>query len=98
MSVTVHHIIKAPIISEESQIQSAKANHYTFRVASKATKGEIREAVEALFPQVKVVSVNTMNYTGKKKRQFGANRRVGRRPNWKKAIVTLRQGDVIELI
>ena len=97
MSVDAHHIIKSPIITEESQIQTAKGNQYTFRVDSKANKIQIRHAGEDVFPDVKVVRVNTMNYEGKMRRQFGS-RQVGRRSNWKKAIVTLRDGDKIDLI
>ena len=61
---------------------------YTFKVNPKANKIEIRQAVEAIFDDVKVKAVNTMNYDGKKKRMRTS---VGRRPNWKKAIVTLKE-------
>lgn len=97
MSVEAHKIVKAPVISEESQIQLAKSNQYTFRVSPKANKSQIREAIESIFPKVKVVSVNTMNCMGKQKQVTGT-RRTGRRPDWKKAVVTLRPGDTIELI
>lgn len=97
MSLAPHHIIKRPVITEESQIQLGKGNQYTFRVEAKANKAQIRDAVEALFPNVKVLRVNTMNYEGKIRRQFGT-RLAGQRSRWKKAIVTLRPGDKIELI
>lgn len=97
MSVPAHQILIAPIITEESQIQSVKSNQYTFRVKPGANKHQIREAIESVFPGVRVVRVNTMNYEGKTRRQFGS-RRVGRRPDWKKAVITLRDGDKIELI
>ncbi len=97
MSLDPHFIIQRPLITEESQIQLSKGGQYTFRVNPKANKVEIREAVEALFPNVKVVRVNTMNYDGKMRRQF-TSRTAGRRSHWKKAIVTLRPGDKIELI
>jgi large subunit ribosomal protein L23 len=90
-------IIKAPIVTEESQIQTGKANQYTFKVSPSANKKQIAEAVEALKPGIKVTSVNTMNYTGKIRRQPGT-RNVGKKRNWKKAIVTLRAGDTIDLI
>jgi len=96
MSIDAHHVIKSPIITEESQIQQSKANQYTFRVSAEANKAEIRDAVEDFF-DVKVLRVNTMNYQGKLRRQFGS-RSTGRRTNWKKAIVTLRAGDKIDLI
>lgn len=77
-------IIIKPIITEKSNdgIQTGK---YTFKVSKKATKIQIANAVQALFG-VKVLNVNTMIVKGKEKR-MGAN--YGRRPDWKKAIVTI---------
>ncbi|MBI3118045.1 MAG: 50S ribosomal protein L23 [Candidatus Hydrogenedentes bacterium] len=97
MSMEPHHVVKCPIITEESQIQTGKANQYTFRVNPRANKKQIREALEAIFPNVRVIRVNTMNYQGKMRRQF-VSRTAGRKGSWKKAIVTLRDGDHIELI
>jgi large subunit ribosomal protein L23 len=88
------YIVKRPIITEESTIQQQTRNQYVFQVDPRANKHQIRDAVELMF-QVKVMSVNTMNYVGKQRRR---GRTVGRRPHWKKAVVTLRQGDVIDLI
>lgn len=97
MSVRPYQIIKAPILSEESQIQQQKGPQYTFKVVPSANKIQIRDAVEALFPNIRVVRVNTMNYRGKTRRQL-MTRKTGRVSNWKKAIVTLRDGDSIDLI
>ena len=97
MKLAPHQIIKRPIITEESQIQQAKANQYTFSVHPAANKLQIRDAIEAIFPDVKVVSVNTMNLQGKVRRQMGS-RKVGRCAKRKKALITLRAGDVIDLI
>jgi len=99
MSLQTHQIIQKPLITEESQIQATKTggNQYTFRVHPDANKQMIRNAVESIFKDVKVVRVNTMNYTGKLGTRMSA-RRPGRKPNWKKAIVTLREGDTIDLI
>ena len=77
-------IIVKPIITEKSSTGVAEGK-YTFKVAKKATKVEIANAVETLF-DVKVLSVNTMTVKGKEKR-VGANS--GKRPDWKKAIVTI---------
>ena len=77
-------IIIRPIITEQSMLDM-EDNKYTFEVAKTSNKSEIKKAIEAIF-SVKVAKVNTMNMTGKVKRQ-GMN--VGKRPNWKKAIVTL---------
>ena len=97
MSLSPYQIVKRPIITEEAQIQTAKGPQYTFCVVPDANKNQIRDAVEAIFPDVKVTRVNTMNYDGKLKRQLGS-RKTGRRSKWKKAIVTLRAGDSIDLI
>ena len=77
-------IIVKPIITEKSSTAVAEGK-YTFKVAKRATKVQIANAVEALF-DVKVLSVNTMTVKGKEKR-VGANS--GKRPDWKKAIVTI---------
>ncbi|MDY3118792.1 MAG: 50S ribosomal protein L23 [Peptoniphilus sp.] len=77
-------IILRPIITEKS-MEDMENNKYTFEVAKTSNKSEIKKAIESIF-SVKVAKVNTMNMTGKVKRQ-GVN--VGKRPNWKKAIVTL---------
>ena len=83
-------IILEPIISEKT-VDDKAYNKYAFKVHKKANKVEIRKAVEDLF-KVKVVSVNTMNYRGKKRR---LGYYVGRKPSFKKAIVTLKKGDSI---
>ena len=77
-------IIVKPIITEKSSTGVAEGK-YTFEVAKKATKVQIANAVETLF-DVKVLSVNTITVKGKEKR-VGANS--GKRPDWKKAIVTI---------
>ncbi len=80
-----HDIIKRPIISENSMEDIANKK-YTFEVDPKATKVDIKIAVEQIF-KVQVDKVNTMNYIGKTKR-MGVH--VGKRHDWKKAIVTLK--------
>lgn len=77
-------IIIRPFITEKSNAEVANGK-YTFIVNPKATKTDIKEAVEKLF-QVKVLQVNTINYQGKQKR-LGVH--VGTRPDWKKAIVKI---------
>jgi large subunit ribosomal protein L23 len=85
-------IIIKPIVSEKSYAL-IKQNKYTFQVSRRANKTEIKQAVEKIFG-VKVVNVNTINLQGKRRRQGFT---VGRKPNWKKAIVTLKQGQTIEI-
>lgn len=97
MKTDALYIIKSPVITEESTLQTRTRNQYVFRVAPRANKNQIREAIEAMFPDVRVTSVNTMNCRGKLSGRRG-RQVAGRRPNWKKAIVTLRQGDSIDLI
>ncbi|MFP3866975.1 MAG: 50S ribosomal protein L23 [Desulfobacteraceae bacterium] len=87
-----HHVIKGPLISEKTHLQKEADNKVTFRVDPKANKVEIRKAIEEIF-KVRVLSVNTMRVKGKPKR---LGRNVGKRPDWKKAVVTLAQGDKIQ--
>ena len=84
MRKTAYDIIRKPIITEKSMNASADKK-YTFEVAGSANKIEIKQAVEEIFG-VKVEKVNTMNVLGKFKR-MGVH--VGKRPDWKKAIVKL---------
>jgi len=85
-------IIEKPIITEKSMALS-ESDKYQFKVSPKATKKEIKKAIELLF-KVKVESVNIMNYQGKKRRR---GRIEGKTSSWKKATVTLKKGDKIEL-
>ncbi len=86
-------IIVAPIITEKSMQQMEEDNTYTFQVDPDANKIEIRKSIENAF-NVKVENVNTMNYRGKRRR-LGYSE--GKRPDWKKAVVRLAEGDDIEL-
>jgi large subunit ribosomal protein L23 len=88
----VYLILKKPIITEKGTLQKEKFNKVTFEVNPKANKINVKQAVEKLF-KVKVLSVHMLNVAGKKKR-LGKN--VGRKSDWKKAIVTLREGERID--
>jgi large subunit ribosomal protein L23 len=90
---TLHRTIVRPLITEQTSAAYQARGEYTFEVHPDASKPQIRSAIEQLFG-VKVTRVWTSNQRGKEKR-MGKN--VGRRPNWKKAIVTLREGDTIEV-
>jgi large subunit ribosomal protein L23 len=85
-------VIRRPLITEKSTLEREGSNIVTFDVAPGANKIEIKAAVEALF-DVKVLEVRTSRVHGKKRR---VGRHVGRRADWKKARVVLRQGDAIE--
>ena len=84
-------VLLAPVVSEKSTFIGEKGNQYVFRVASNATKPEIKAAVELMF-KTQVKSVSVVNVRGKEKR-FG--RFMGRRNNWKKAYVALQPGQEI---
>jgi large subunit ribosomal protein L23 len=88
-------IIHTASLTEKSSLLSEKLNKYVFRVAPRANKIQIKAAIEKLFNK-KVVAVNTCNYAGKKKRERSAN--FGRQAHWKKAIVTLKEGEKIDLV
>lgn len=90
---TLHRTIVRPLITEKSSAAYQARGEYTFEVHRDATKTQIRSAIEQLFG-VKVTGVWTMNVRGKDRRM---GKTAGRRPNWKKAIVTLREGDTIEI-
>ena len=85
-------ILIRPIVTEKSTALMEQGK-YTFRVPLAATKVQIRQAVEQIF-KVKVQAVNTMRYEVKVKR---LGRTQGRRSDWKKAVVTLKPGETIEL-
>lgn len=86
-------IIGQPLLTEKNHILRDEDNKYVFTVALEANKLEIRHAIEEIF-DVRVVSVTTMRMKGKVKR---LGRFEGRRPDWKKAIVKLADGEVIDL-
>ena len=85
-------IIRPLIMTEKGEVLKEEQNKVLFQVAIKANKKQIKSAVEKLF-NVGVTNVNTLIVRGKVGR---IGRRAGKRPNWKKAIVTLRDGDTIE--
>jgi large subunit ribosomal protein L23 len=89
----LYHVIKRALITEKSTIAKDETNKYTLEVDPRANKIEIASAVEKLF-KVKVLNVQVMNVTGKKKRM---GKIVGRKRSWKKAIVTLLPGSRIEI-
>jgi large subunit ribosomal protein L23 len=89
----VHDIILAPVVSEKSYELIEDLNAYTFEVDPRSNRSEIRDAIEAIF-EVKVLKVNTMNRKGKRKRQ---GYKVGKRKDIKRAVVTLAEGDSIDL-
>jgi len=86
-------VIIRPVVSEKSYVL-ATANKYTFRVHPDAHKTQIKQAIEALFPDVKVLEVRTSKVPSKPKRRGIFN---GRTRSWKKAVVQVREGDSIPI-
>lgn len=90
--MSVYDIIKGPVDTEKTNIQKETSNQVTFEVDKKANRVEIKKAVETVF-SVRVRTVRTMQVKGKVKRR---GRVLGRRRDWKKAVVTLMPGNRIK--
>ncbi len=95
MNTDIYDHIQTVLLTEKATLLSEKLNKYVFRVRPSSNKIQIKRAIEVIFKK-KVVAVNTANYAGKKKRERRAD--FGRQANWKKAIVTLKEGDKIDLV
>ena len=93
MSTSIFQTLKSPVITEKGTLV-AESGQIVFKVDPRATKGQIRSAVEELF-EVKVTAVRTVNYMGKRKR-YGKT--MGTKPRWKKAYVTLEGGNPADLL
>jgi large subunit ribosomal protein L23 len=88
-----YDVVRRPIVTEKSTSMQAMRNQFTFEVARSANKVQVKKAIETLF-SVKVVKVNILGVPSKAKRAFG---RQGETKPWKKAVVTLKQGDSIDI-
>ncbi|MCC5850798.1 MAG: 50S ribosomal protein L23 [Verrucomicrobia bacterium] len=89
-----HQVIDTILLTEKGTVLTEQHNQYIFKVYPSANKNDIKTAVESLF-KVHVTDVRTMNRIGKKKRERRPN--YGRTSAWKKAVVTLKEGDTIDL-
>jgi len=92
MSRDIYSVLTAPLITEKATLVNEAGNQVIFRVRPEADKGMIKRAIETLF-KVKVEKVHTLQYLGKQRR---VGRSVGRRSAWKKAYVTLAEGNRID--
>jgi len=90
----LYDVLVGPLLTEKGAALKENDNKILFRVSRDANKIEIKKAVEEIF-KVKVDSVSTINCKGKKKRM---GRYEGKRPDWKKAIVSLKEGEKLEII
>ncbi len=91
---TTYEVLTGPLLTERGTKLKETDNKVLFRVAKDANKIEIKKAVEEIF-KIKVDRVTTMNCKGKRKRM---GRHEGKRPDWKKAIVTLKEGEKLDFI
>jgi large subunit ribosomal protein L23 len=90
--MNIYDVIKKPLVTEKTTLEKDARNIIAFEVSRDANKIEIKDAVEKLF-KVEVTAVKTVNVAGKVKR-FGKN--IGKRSNWKKAYVTLKEGSSVD--
>lgn len=93
MNLAVQDVVKRPLITEKAERNREATRQFAFEVHRDATKIQVKQAVEKLF-NVHVLEVRTAVVRGKNKR---VGRHFGQRPNWKKALVTLREGETIAL-
>lgn len=93
---TLYDVLRRPIVTEKSAYQSSSLGQYVFEVAATASKAQIKEAVEVLF-DVTVTRVNVLVSPAKRSRRARSRRVLVRRPSYKKAVVTLAEGDKIDV-
>lgn len=93
MKLNVYEIIQEPLITEKITRETEKSHKYAFRVHPKANKKQVKSAVEKIF-NVHVTKVNTLNNTGKWRR---VRFQPGKTADWKKAIVTVKSGEKIDI-
>ena len=88
----LYRVVASPLITEKGTLVNEQGNQFVFRVRADANKVDVRHAIETLF-KVKVKKVRTLNYLGKNRR---VGKMLGKKPNWKKAYVTLVEGQRID--
>jgi large subunit ribosomal protein L23 len=93
---TIYNVIVRPLVTEKSSYQSGKLNQYSFVVAKDATRTLVKDALETLF-DVDVVRVNILNTPAKRGRRARSRRLLVRRPGYKKAVVTLAEGQTLQM-
>ncbi len=93
---TIHDVLRRPLVTEKSSRQSGKHSQYSFEVAPDATRTMVKDAVETLF-DVTVAGVNILNTPAKRGRRAKSRRLLVRKSGFKKAIVTLAEGQTLEI-
>jgi large subunit ribosomal protein L23 len=93
---TLYEVLRRPLVTEKTSSQSGKANQYTFIVADEATRTQVEDAIETLY-DVQVVRVNIINTSAKRGRRLRSRRLLVRKGAFKKAIVTLAEGQTLPI-
>lgn len=94
--ITIYDVLRRPLITEKSNYQSGKLRQYTFEVSNEANKVLVKDAIETLF-DVNVVRVNVINSPAKRSRRAKSRRLLVRSSGFKKAIVTLAEGETLAM-
>ena len=93
---TIYDVLRRPLVTEKSSYQSGKLNQYSFVVANTATRTQVKDAIETLY-DVRVVRVNVINVPAKRGRRLRSRRLLVRKAGYKKAIVTLADGQTLQI-
>ena len=93
---TIYDVLRRPLVTEKSSYQSGKLNQYSFIVSDTATRTQVKDAIETLY-DVNVVRVNVINVPPKRGRRLRSRRMLVRKPAYKKAVVTLAEGQRLEI-
>jgi large subunit ribosomal protein L23 len=93
---TIYDVLRRPLVTEKSSYQSGKLNQYSFIVADTATRSQVKDAIETLY-DVSVVRVNVINVPAKRGRRLRSRRLLVRKAAYKKALVTLAEGQRLEI-
>jgi large subunit ribosomal protein L23 len=93
---TVYEVLRRPLVTEKSSYQSGRLNQYSFIVADNATRKQVKDAIETLY-DVTVERVNIINTSAKRGRRIRSRRLLVRKAGYKKAIVTLAEGQTLDM-
>jgi large subunit ribosomal protein L23 len=93
---TIYDVLRRPLVTEKTSYQSGKLNQYSFIVSDTATRKLVKDAVETLY-DVKVERVNIINTSAKRGRRLRSRRLLIRKPGFKKAIITLAEGQTLQI-
>jgi large subunit ribosomal protein L23 len=92
----IYEVLRRPLVTEKSSYQSGRLNQYSFIVAANATRTQVKDAIETLY-DVSVVRVNIINTPAKRGRRLRSRRLLVRKPGYKKALITLAEGQTLQI-